>query len=193
MNYLRFIEQLLELYENWRQSSIHPKPDQFQAIVAQIQGKTTDNIMQLLNWAVECMEPGEIYCQICCFEGANLIGALLNHPDSIAYAVDKISEFNANEESIEQLTNNLSLFNLEPQVVFGNQDFEEFLFDLRELQAEYIEIAVELGLAQEWRQSIINKIKQSQDRVYEDKTCVEALEEFYQRVVQEGQLANTTI
>ncbi|AFZ14218.1 Tetratricopeptide TPR_2 repeat-containing protein [Crinalium epipsammum PCC 9333] len=52
-------------------------------------------------------------------------------------------------------------------------------------EAEYIEIAVRLGLDQEWRESIINKVKQNQDRVYEDKTCVVALEEFYQRVVQE--------
>ncbi len=50
-------------------------------------------------------------------------------------------------------------------------------------EAEYIEIAVRLGLDQEWRQSIINKINQNQDRVYEDKNCVVALEKFYQCVV----------
>ena len=50
-------------------------------------------------------------------------------------------------------------------------------------EAEYIEIAVRLGLNPQWRASIVNKIKQNQDRVFEDQTCVAALEEFYQSVV----------
>ena len=50
-------------------------------------------------------------------------------------------------------------------------------------EAEYIEIAVKLGLNPQWRASIVNKIKQNQDRVFEDTTCVAALEEFYQSVV----------
>jgi len=53
--------------------------------------------------------------------------------------------------------------------------------------AEYIEIAVKLGLDKEWRQSIVQQISQNHDRLYDDKTCVEALESFYQRVVQEAQ------
>ncbi len=52
-------------------------------------------------------------------------------------------------------------------------------------EAEYIEIAVRLGLDQDWRQSIVDKVKQNQNRAFEDPTCVVALEEFYQRVVQE--------
>ena len=52
-------------------------------------------------------------------------------------------------------------------------------------EAEYIEIAVRLGLDKEWRESIVAQVKQNQDRVFEDKTCVVALEEFYQRVVYE--------
>jgi len=57
-------------------------------------------------------------------------------------------------------------------------------------EAEYIEIAVRLGLDKQWRQSIIQQITQNHDRLYDDKTCVEALEAFYQRVVQEGQASN---
>jgi predicted O-linked N-acetylglucosamine transferase (SPINDLY family) len=52
-------------------------------------------------------------------------------------------------------------------------------------EAKYIEIAVKLGLDKEWRLSIVEQIQQNQARIYDDKTCVVALEEFYQRVVHE--------
>jgi len=40
--------------------------------------------MQLLNFAVECMESDEIYCEIGTYRGSTLIGALLNHPERMA-------------------------------------------------------------------------------------------------------------
>jgi len=51
-------------------------------------------------------------------------------------------------------------------------------------EAEYIEIAVRLGLDREWRDSIVGWY--SAIPISDDKTCVEALEAFYRRVVQEG-------
>jgi predicted O-linked N-acetylglucosamine transferase (SPINDLY family) len=53
-------------------------------------------------------------------------------------------------------------------------------------EAEYVEIAVRLGLDSEWRKSIVRRIEENHDRLYEDKTCVVALEEFYLRVVRKG-------
>jgi len=53
-------------------------------------------------------------------------------------------------------------------------------------EAEYIEIAVRLGLDREWRDSIVERMVQRHSYLYDDKTCVEALEAFYRRVVQEG-------
>jgi predicted O-linked N-acetylglucosamine transferase (SPINDLY family) len=47
----------------------------------------------------------------------------------------------------------------------------------------YIDIAVRLGNDTHWRQSIVEKIKANQDRVFQDKTCVVALQEFFHRVV----------
>lgn len=134
MDYQRFIQQLPELYENWGQESVHPKSEQFQTVLEQVQGMTTANVMQLLNFAVECMEPDEVYCEVGCFQGATLIGALLNHPEQMAYAVDNYLKSDTPEQIIEQLLQNLSLFNLDEKVIFCHQDFEEFLFDLREIQ-----------------------------------------------------------
>ena len=136
MDYQKFMQQLPELYENLGQESVHPKSEQFQSVLDRVEGKTTANIMQLLNFAVECMEPDELYCEIGCSNGANLIGSLLNHSDQIAYAVDDFSGLDDAEEKLEILSNNLSLFNLEEQVLFCDQNFEEFFFDLKESQSD---------------------------------------------------------
>lgn len=136
MDYQRFIKQLPELYDNWGQESVHPKSNQFYEVLEQVQGMTTANVMQLLNFAVECMEPGEVYCEVGCFQGATLIGALLNHPERMAYAVDNFSEFDTFGDNLEQLMGNLAKFDLENQVVFCDQDFEEFFLELREVEQQ---------------------------------------------------------
>jgi predicted O-linked N-acetylglucosamine transferase (SPINDLY family) len=52
-------------------------------------------------------------------------------------------------------------------------------------EAEYIEMAVQLGLDANWRQEMAQKISQGQSRLYDDRTCITALESFYKRVVLE--------
>ncbi len=133
MDYQKFIKQLPELYNNWGQESLQPKSEQFQQVLDQVQGMTTANIMQLLNFAVACLEPGEIYCEIGCGQGVTLIGALLNHPEQVAYAVDNFLDLDVSGNPLENLTDNLAQFHLEEQVVFCNQDFEDFFIELREL------------------------------------------------------------
>lgn len=56
---------------------------------------------------------------------------------------------------------------------------------IAEDEAEYIEIAVKLGLDLAWRQEIVEQIKARHDNLFEDKACVAGLEAFYQQVVQE--------
>lgn len=51
-------------------------------------------------------------------------------------------------------------------------------------EAEYIDIAVRLGFDRQWRDEIIEKMKQRHSYLYDDKTCVAALEEFYQQIVE---------
>jgi protein O-GlcNAc transferase len=50
---------------------------------------------------------------------------------------------------------------------------------------EYIEIAVRLGTDLEWRKQTSDKIAANKNLVYQDKTCITALEDFLERVVQE--------
>jgi predicted O-linked N-acetylglucosamine transferase (SPINDLY family) len=52
-------------------------------------------------------------------------------------------------------------------------------------EAEYIEIAVRLGLDSEWRHKIAEQISQSYDRLYDDQACVAGLEAFYKQIVGE--------
>jgi len=136
MNYQRFAEYLSKLYENWSQESVRPKSNQFQQILEQIGGITTTNVMQLLNFAVDCMEPDEIYCEIGCSFGATVIGALYNHPERMAYIAEDSTESDTSRETFEKLVEHIFVFGLEEQVVICNQDFEEFLFELKELETE---------------------------------------------------------
>ncbi len=53
-------------------------------------------------------------------------------------------------------------------------------------EAEYIEIAVELGLDPAWRRSIAQRINESHDCLYDDKACVASLEAFFKQVVWES-------
>lgn len=54
---------------------------------------------------------------------------------------------------------------------------------IAETEADYIEIAVRLGLDAEWRSQIVQKIQAQQTNLYDDPTCIKALEAFYQQVV----------
>ncbi len=50
-------------------------------------------------------------------------------------------------------------------------------------EAEYIEIAVKLGLQSEWRHSIVKRIANYQGFLYEDKACIEGLEAFFEKEI----------
>src|SRR6476469_1287207 len=94
MDYQKFLKYLPSLYEDWGKATIRPKSPYFQQIIDQLGGTTAANVLQLLNFAVACLEPEEVYCEVGCSEGINLIGALVGHPDQIAYAVDNFSDLN---------------------------------------------------------------------------------------------------
>ncbi|WP_156120614.1 tetratricopeptide repeat protein [Neosynechococcus sphagnicola] len=53
-------------------------------------------------------------------------------------------------------------------------------------ETEYIKIAVRLGLDPAWRQTIVSQMQAGLGWLYEDRTCVQALETFYQRVISQG-------
>ncbi|MEE3715567.1 tetratricopeptide repeat protein [Tumidithrix elongata RA019] len=50
-------------------------------------------------------------------------------------------------------------------------------------EAEYVEIAVRLGLDLDWRNHILEKMKARHHSLYDDRTCIAALEDFFKQKV----------
>lgn len=131
MHYQRFLEQLPQFFHDWGFPSIRSRSPIFAHVLQRVRGMTSANVLQLLNWAVACLEPGEAYCEIGCFQGATLIGAILDHPGTPVYAADNFSEFDPQGVNFRQLMTNLAAFNLQEHVRFFSQDFTDFLPGLR--------------------------------------------------------------
>jgi len=128
MDYQRFIAQLPNLYENWGQDSVRPKSEQFQQVWPSPRNDNSKRVScSILLWS---MESDEIYCEIGTYRGSTLIGALLNHPERMAYAVDNFSEFDTFGVNLDKLTDNLSNFGLQEHL---QSRFWRILYDLREL------------------------------------------------------------
>jgi predicted O-linked N-acetylglucosamine transferase (SPINDLY family) len=58
-------------------------------------------------------------------------------------------------------------------------------------EAEYVEIAVRLGLDREWRQTIRDKVIANKDRIFEDKECIVALEAFFEEAIYKKQILDS--
>ncbi|MBI3409193.1 MAG: class I SAM-dependent methyltransferase [Planctomycetes bacterium] len=131
MDYAKFVQDLPTLYEDWGKPSVRPKSPRLAGILSQVRGMTSVNVLELLNCAVRFLEEGEQYGEIGCFRGATLIGALIGHPEAHAIAVDNFSEFDRSGTNCQTLDQNLRAFDLDTQVTFRNQDFEDALRELR--------------------------------------------------------------
>ncbi|MGI0486008.1 class I SAM-dependent methyltransferase [Pantanalinema rosaneae CENA516] len=105
---------------------------QFQDILEQTGGRTTLEIMQLLHTAIDYLEAGEVYCEVGCSTGANLVAAFINHPDRMAYAIVSRSEENLSTSVIDHL----SQFELQDQVLVSDQGLEVFLHSLQASRLE---------------------------------------------------------
>jgi len=60
-------------------------------------------------------------------------------------------------------------------------------------ETDYIDIAVKLGLDAEWRRAISQQMSDRHANLYEDVTCVKALEHFYRQVVEDKLTTDTTV
>jgi hypothetical protein len=92
---------------------------------------TSPGVLQLLNFAVGCLEGEEAYGEVGCFQGSTLIGALLDQPGRPAHAGDNFTEFDPEGKNQAALRSNLGSFGLAKRVHFHNQSFEDFLLGLR--------------------------------------------------------------
>lgn len=133
MDYQAFLAQLPTLYNQWGQESITPKTETFQAILNTLLGETSCNILQLLNCAVDCLEADEVYCEVGPAQGVTLVGALLNHPDCVAWVIGDFEVKDDPEVAFEALVNQLEQFGLADQVLLHSQTVDSFFYELRSL------------------------------------------------------------
>jgi protein O-GlcNAc transferase len=92
--------------------------------------------------------------------------------------------------TLEAISHNLPIVTLPSELMRGRHSFAILtMMGMQDTIAhsldEYVEIAVRLGLDSGWRNQISNKIKIKKNSIYQDKTCITALEDFLEAVVKE--------
>lgn len=126
----RFISQFASL------QGVTPELAEFRQICDRLSSEISANLLQLLNIAVDCLEADEVFCEVGYGATAPLIGALYNHPDCMAYSVHDLSQFLDREARLEHILGELSLFEVEEQVYFCEQQIADFLLELREIESD---------------------------------------------------------
>jgi hypothetical protein len=135
MDYNQFLANLPALSNGWGRESVRPKAARFQQVLHHVPGMTSANVLQLLNAAVACLEADEVYCEIGSFQGATLIGALLDNAPRRALAADNFSEFDPQGHNAQTLRQNLTRFGVAERVAFCPESFEQFFERLRSMTA----------------------------------------------------------
>jgi protein O-GlcNAc transferase len=99
-------------------------------------------------------------------------------------------DFSGGYTTLDAIACNLPIVTMPGEFMRGRQTYGFLTMlgvtdTIAKSEAEYIEIAVRLGLEPEWRQEISQNMGDLHHYLYEDTECVRGLEDFYQRVVQE--------
>lgn len=129
MDIQQFMGHLSQLGQDWK-SPLNLLEPQLRQLLGPIDAAIAP-VMRLLSAATSALAPGEVYCEVGCQQGLNLIGALLNQPQCMAYAVEDASKANFKEVT-DRLFEHLATFGLEEQVLFCGQSCEEFFAELGE-------------------------------------------------------------
>jgi hypothetical protein len=99
----------------------------YRQVIDDIGGMSTPVIMALLSAGVKELAADEIYCEVGCYHGCTLIGALLDNSQARAVAIDNFSEFtDYPDRARELLMTNLNKYQVLPRVDFHDQSFQNF-------------------------------------------------------------------
>ena len=132
MDIQRFMEQFPHIAQDGTPFSDSLDTPPLEARFQQAKGVADRALLPWLDRAVDCMAVGEVYCEVGCAQGMNLIAALLNHPECMAYAVEDPDRPGYRDEWLCQLTQNLETFGLEDRVLVCGQPFEAFFNELNQ-------------------------------------------------------------
>lgn len=128
MNIERFITKLPDQYYAWSSLAASPrKPERFLDVIDNVQHMTSPATLQLLNFAVECMDAGEVYLEVGAWRGATTIGALLGNK-ARGYAIDNDSmdDFDGDDrKSADVWKENIKKFHLGRRATYINGSVPE--------------------------------------------------------------------
>jgi predicted O-linked N-acetylglucosamine transferase (SPINDLY family) len=123
----------------------------------------------------------------CIFLGRLEFNDYLNLLSICDASLDTIG-FTGSNTTLQAIACGLPVVTLPTELMRGRQSYGIFktlgvMDTVASSEAEYIEIAVRLCSDSAWRESIIQKMKANQHLLYDDITCVKALEQFFVQVV----------
>lgn len=126
------------------------------------------------------------YNQACCF--------LNGMPTPDYFSLIMLSDvfldtigFSGGFTSLDAIACGLPIVTLPTELMRGRQSYGMLnIINLTETIAwneqEYVKIAIKLGMEPQWRQEIAQKIKSNANLLFNDLTCIQALEHFYFKV-----------
>lgn len=135
MNIERFFLTLPEQYYAWGTLCALPRtPAPFIGVCDDVQHMTSPATLQLLNYAVACMDEGEVYLEVGAWRGATTIGALIGN-SAHGYAIDNDSMDDHDEDdraSADVWAENVAKFDLAERATYINASVPE-VFENKDL------------------------------------------------------------
>lgn len=135
MNIERFIRDLPDQYYSWSSLAAFPRdPRRFIDVLENVQHMTSPATLQLINFAVACMDAGEVYLEVGAWRGATTIGALIGNT-ARGYAIDNDSMDDHDKDdrkSADVWKENIKKFNLGRRATYINASAPE-VFERKDL------------------------------------------------------------
>jgi SAM-dependent methyltransferase len=136
MDLQKFLEKLPQQYQDWGSPLMSPISAELTLLSEKTASYPDCNLFSLLNLAVACLEPEEVYCQVGCFRRGSLISAFWNNSDRSGYGVEAFFKYDPAGEKLDILSQDLADFQVAEQIFLSDQETENFFDDLQELNSE---------------------------------------------------------
>jgi hypothetical protein len=137
MRIREFFERLPALFEAWGTAAMAPHDASWAEVADGIEQGNTVNFYQVVSAACGYLERGEIFCEIGCLAGGNLVAALRENPEVLGYGIDFYSpDEEETDRRIGLLQDNLERFGVLERVCFSHTSVEDFFAELGEYGLE---------------------------------------------------------
>ena len=105
--------------------------------------------------------------------------------------------FTGSNTTLQAIASGLPVVTMPTELMRGRQSYGIFktlgvMDTVAYSEQEYVEIATRLVYNQDWRTAIIQRIAENHKRLYDDPTCVKALEQFFREAVMTTKTSSNT-